>query len=1752
MSDDIKSLRTSLGGVSMGSDEALLREIDSCIVEWSKKCGKALCHGEIEDYNLQKNQISTIQEWRRQIIVDKNMANMAARECAIKLIEAQRQLDESFSIPRTDDGEVVTHQMGFSVHHLLRLHRFMQHRLVEGAFLPSTVAEQYEAEQKLGIRAVSNKIEKIDEPLHLFMDMKMAIFKISEPFRMYFSVWRKDLGFVTDEFVVSLTAKGMPPDNALIDRLYTIFSNMDGDDLLQNAYLVCKIYRFGGLLNDEMNPNSPAKSPAKSGFDPFAATYQRPFGCGVKSFAELNLLGRELGTCSPASNLKVYRPTRDIEKNFENIHEVIISGSEAEREEVPTSMGIMLEYCVISGNLHALRENGFKKCTESESLRSKFLDASITSHIASDDITDPRDQREELFITLVGGEFSQGSKSTAKNIEITVRCVGPDGAFIPKCIGRGLGKQAMLEDSYSTTVYYHVNNPTYNETVRIHLPAVPDLLGSHLLLTVAHCSTGQSGTTVGSFRSSMIGGSKEKKSRDYFAFAFMPFVDKDGGGVVLGDGPHYLQCYNPPADMNMNPAVSEPSSGPTYIMPGGAPYVSDQSQLKIRTLKSGYTTSSQEYIYLHTYVSSVKFTHERAVHEFIRWSNCETDEKLLDVIHACTSLPDDSTLHCVREIIESTIQILSRKPGLADAAFKLCVNMLVLFSRKAGAINSPTTTDKKVVSEKAKQVIDDLWSTCVEKAFNSSHKTIHIELVRCLNTLLRRMQGVNTMTAEMMIFHRNTVLAVPIVLGLAMKQHMKGNDDSAAYEMLQQEMGNVAHNLNELLQQSYENESIRSLRIIFFDVFSIVESFYDVEEMAHIAVTYLRNLHTRPDAPSRQVKKDKLAFLNSILLSNIFAIEESREIVLGCALDILSFHFSDSNGTGEDRATSLVVLQVLLEKMEVFDPEDCDALSQVLGPLVDVTHKLMQGVRAKRHSIEKLEASDGSRNRPHSTRSRRGSCVGNTAQITTSLLMISLENAACCLCSTINLLGRDRVLALMEDKDGKHNGKQFLLSLVAAITLIIRRVIIPQPWLLLNMLFLSAVRDLIVWTAEYMEKNSVRFLSSLDEKWTSPCAITSEALGKSNPSSSNRDSLRLSVVRHQKVDNLILWSEIFNLTLSILLDPSLATESASMNEAKQAYLTRHYKDFRLAIIDSLSRVWSALSDTTHQIKFADVYTVPFIAVACSNYEPLANTGKAMVLDLLRSDFQLHDGFYSTAPHIYDIVNVTILNNNNMNIDSLYIPPRETLAAFMEGGLMAMFKADAVLNCTKAHMFASEMTTLLNLLRDLSECRKTLEFEEERSFAYAKLMDFFMDMGRRDAYIKAAHSLSKEMASLEHYTEAGNAILLHYNLLDWSCDMLESVDLGDDCGVLDVEPSWQRKKNLMEQAIDLLDKGKAWEVCVKLLDEMAEVYKTVRPDYLELVGVLERQVVFYRSIATEDRYFPTMFRVGYYGQGYTNESIRNKEFIYRGIPLESILDFSTRIKKKHPNSEVLPPKVTPNREEHFNSPHQFIQISKVTSANPCEAEGTPGPDISTLPSYMKADLISNNVNCFFYQRPFRKRADKSANEFLDLWVERKFLHTSIVFPSHTRRAEVTKESTVVLNPIEMAVQGLIEKNAELKEKNVQMAAIADGQAGQSFTMSLSGTVDAAVNGGIKNYESFITGSYRSDNPEIAEDIDRCAQKHGIVQLLKDTLRDQLTILDRGIQLHRKKCLESMQPLHVHIENLFVKMRGELEVLLSDNI
>lgn len=207
----------------------LLREIDVCIADWANKCGKYLALGDVDEYFNKRNQvdcyaklhyhnvsnqISTILEWRRQIRAELMGINVIvhgqgdARGNAIKLIESQRQLDESFSIPRTEDGEEVTVSMGLTYHNLLQLHRNMQKRIIEGEFIPKSVSEQTAQLRRTSeLTLAASALILMPSNFNLFLDMKMAICKVGEAFNIYFSLWSKSKNsFLTDEFAVALTA----------------------------------------------------------------------------------------------------------------------------------------------------------------------------------------------------------------------------------------------------------------------------------------------------------------------------------------------------------------------------------------------------------------------------------------------------------------------------------------------------------------------------------------------------------------------------------------------------------------------------------------------------------------------------------------------------------------------------------------------------------------------------------------------------------------------------------------------------------------------------------------------------------------------------------------------------------------------------------------------------------------------------------------------------------------------------------------------------------------------------------------------------------------------------------------------------------------------------------------------------------------------------------------------------------------------------------------------------------------------------------------------------------------------------------------------------------------------------------------------------------------------------------------------------------------------------------------------------------
>lgn len=100
----------------------------------------------------------------------------------------------------------------------------------------------------------------------------------------------------------------------------------------------------------------------------------------------------------------------------------------------------------------------------------------------------PGDVRNDLYLTLVSGEFSKGSKGSDKNIEVTAVVCDENGNVIPTIITLGAGATMLSE--YKSVIYYHDDKPKWNETFKIQL-SIDEFKNCHLRFTFKHRSSNE-------------------------------------------------------------------------------------------------------------------------------------------------------------------------------------------------------------------------------------------------------------------------------------------------------------------------------------------------------------------------------------------------------------------------------------------------------------------------------------------------------------------------------------------------------------------------------------------------------------------------------------------------------------------------------------------------------------------------------------------------------------------------------------------------------------------------------------------------------------------------------------------------------------------------------------------------------------------------------------------------------------------------------------------------------------------------------------------------------------------------------------------------------------------------------------------------------------------------------------------------------------------------------------------------------------
>lgn len=339
-------------------------------------------------------------------------------------------------------------------------------------------------------------------------------------------------------------------------------------------------------------------------------------------------------------------------------------------------------------------------------------------------------------------------------------------------------------------------------------------------------------------------------------------------------------------------------------------------------------------------------------------------------------------------------------------------------------------------------------------------------------------------------------------------------------------------------------------------------------------------------------------------------------------------------------------------------------------------------------------------------------------------------------------------------------------------------------------------------------------------------------------------------------------------------------------------------------------------------------------------------------------------------------------------------------------------------------------------------------------------EFYHEINRREMYIRYLYKLCDLHLECENYVEAAFTLKLHAKLLRWNDEMLSQLLKSDKYP--NCETHRELKECLYYDILDYFDKGKLWEAGLTICKELVSQYENEVFDYIQLSVLLKRMAAFYDNIMKQVRPEPEYFRVGYYGKGFPT-FLQNKVFVYRGKEYERLSDFSSRMLNQYPIAQLMTKLALPG-EDITESNKQYLQINKI---DPVMHERERFRNKTVHDQILKYYKV-NEVQKFTYSRPIRRSEKDSDNEFATIWLERTNLVISYPLPGILHWFPVTICQSLEISPLENAIETMDSTNKKicsliLQHRSDPMLPI------NPLSMLLNGVVDAAVMGGIINYE-----------------------------------------------------------------------------------
>uniref|UniRef100_A0A3B4YPD0 Dedicator of cytokinesis 9b n=1 Tax=Seriola lalandi dorsalis TaxID=1841481 RepID=A0A3B4YPD0_SERLL len=361
---------------------------------------------------------------------------------------------------------------------------------------------------------------------------------------------------------------------------------------------------------------------------------------------------------------------------------------------------------------------------------------------------------------------------------------------------------------------------------------------------------------------------------------------------------------------------------------------------------------------------------------------------------------------------------------------------------------------------------------------------------------------------------------------------------------------------------------------------------------------------------------------------------------------------------------------------------------------------------------------------------------------------------------------------------------------------------------------------------------------------------------------------------------------------------------------------------------------------------------------------------------------------------------------------------------------------------------------------------------------------------------------------------------------------EEAAMMEDVGMQDVHFNEEVLMELLEECADGLWKAERYELIADVYRLIIPIYEQ-RRDFEKLTHLYDTLHRAYTKVMevmhTGKRLLGTFFRVAFFGQGFFEDE-DGKEYIYKEPKFTPLSEISQRLLKLYSdkfgqeNVKIIQDSGKVNPKD-LDSKYAYIQVTHVT----------PYLDDKELEDRKTDFEKSHNIRRFVFETPFTVSGKKQGG-VEEQCKRRTVLTTTHCFPYVKKRIAVMYQHQTDLSPIEVAIDEMSSKVAELRllcsALEVDMIRL---------QLKLQGSISVQVNAGPLAYaRAFLDDSSAKKYPD------------NKVKQLKEVFRQFVDACGQALGVNERLIKEDQQEYHDEMKANYKDLTRELSSIMHEQV